>query len=394
MKNLKKLLLVSVFVFVSIILTGCFDLNDKTTLAFASFPKEEYEIDEITEDQFLRSIEITVNSKNTYNLKDFKAVGASVSGITLDQVGKYTLTVTYNGVAITFQYRIVEKNEFEAKIGDVNYTTLEEAFAFANASDTQVTITLLANKIYRNVKGTVFTINKGRSVILNLNGYRIYGLLDNSKSAELIKNNGTLIIDDSTTDKEGALVVEAMYDSDPFNVSVSVISNIGDLTINAGSIINDCGNAGSGSYAIDSLSGSGEPTVIINGGLVESTLYRAIRLFCNSTTLNNTLIINGGTVSSPNNNAIWLQNPNSNSNKGTFYLNGGKVLNGGTYEGTPRYPFNGLTASANFEVVAKGGTVTDCLLDTGYYSEVFAQFVAEGKTIVKNADGTFTITDN
>ena len=89
-----------------------------------------------------------------------------------------------------------------------------------------------------------------------------------------------------------------MYDSDPFNVSVSVISNIGDLTINAGSIINDCGNAGWGSYAIDSLSGSGEPTVIINGGLVESTLYRAIRLFCNSTTLNNTLIINGGTVSS------------------------------------------------------------------------------------------------
>ena len=116
MKNLKKLLLVSVFVFVSIILTGCFDLNDKTTLAFASFPKEEYEIDEITEDQFLRSIEITVNSKNTYNLKDFKAVGASVSGITLDQVGKYTLTVTYNGVAITFNIELLKRMNLKPKL--------------------------------------------------------------------------------------------------------------------------------------------------------------------------------------------------------------------------------------------------------------------------------------
>lgn len=119
-----------------------------------------------------------------------------------------------------------------------------------------------------------------------------------------------------------------MYNSDSMGVSVSVISNNGNLTVNAGSIINEAGNASYGSYAIDSLTGdTWTPVVTINGGLVKSTAYRAIRLFMNSSINKNTLEVTGGTIVGGQL-AIWAQSANTNANIGEI------IISGGTFEST------------------------------------------------------------
>lgn len=343
MKKFKNLFLVCFTLVTLFALTSCLAIDQNTTLQFTTLPEEQYVVDQYSEEEFKETVKITVNGEQVVSLAALEKAGATVSKIDFTTPGKQTIIISYEGALLTFEFYVVRGSTFVAQIGDTNYKTIQEAFAAVEANGEEVTIKLVGNQIIRNASNYVVTVKANQKVKLDLNGYSVKGYFQNDKSVGLVKitANGQLTVEDNSAEQSGALVAEGMYDSDPYNVSLSVISNQqGNLIINSGNIINECGYCAWGAYAIDNLTngGNGEATLTINGGYVKSTAYRAIRLFANGTQYYNTAIINGGTIESPNNNAIWVQQPNANPNLAKLVVgSNATVISGGEYEGTPRY---------------------------------------------------------
>jgi hypothetical protein len=157
------------------------------------------------------------------------------------------------------------------------------------------------------------------------------------------------------------LYVLNAYESDPMNVATSVISAnpMANVTIKSGRIYNACTNSntgmGYGMYGIDVLTNGGtnrDVHLTITGGLVQSKNYRSIRAFCNAPDSTVHITVAGGTVKSEGNYAIWLQNPNSNANRGELIISGGSVV-----PGKGKLPFS-LGSSENISATLIGGTLS------------------------------------
>ena len=217
------------------------------------------------------------------------------------------------------------------------------------------------------------TINKDKEMILNLNGCTITGTDNGTPSFGLIVNKGKLTINDS---KGNGKILLTATQNRGWNAYSSVISNsTGVLVVNGGTIEHLGGT--DMAYGIDNLSGSLAAEATINGGTVKST-YRAIRQFTNSTTAENILTINGGTIEGANK-SIWMQDPNKNANKGTLTVAAKAQLKGDVYlsvtAGSTEWPVSVSIAEA---ALAEGYTVT--------YGNV------PGLYEVKVVDGAWTVT--
>ena len=224
--------------------------------------------------------------------------------------------------------------------GNVYYDDIQAAIDAATA---ETTIVLLKSVRYDNVTATAININAGKKIILDLNGNVIEAKLDNTKSVNLIKVSGStggedvyaeLTVKDSSAGTDGIgdgeLRTTELYNSDPMNVSASVISvnRNGKVVIESGKVINNNTNCAWGAYAIDVLTNTGAQNawLTVNGGLVESNTYRAIRAFCNSETGTAYITVNGGIVRSNGNNAIWMQDSSATKNNvGVLTIAGGVI---------------------------------------------------------------------
>lgn len=241
--------------------------------------------------------------------------------------------------------------------GTVYYDDIQAAI---NAATGETTIVMLKSVSYSNVTTSQLKVNAGKNIILDLNGNVIEAKLDNAKTVNLIQVCGStsgadvyaqLTIKDSSAGADGIgageLRTVELYNSDPMNVSASVISvqRNGKVVIESGKIINNNANCAYGAYAIDVLTNTGAQNawLTVNGGLVQSATYRAIRAFCNSRTGTVYITVNGGVVRSGNNNAIWIQDPTGSvvtPGLGSLTINGGTVESNGYYNGEDRFPIS------------------------------------------------------
>ena len=201
------------------------------------------------------------------------------------------------------------------------YGTFEEA---CNAVESGETVVVLRDYQYSSkITSTLVTIDTGKTVTLDLNGKIIQPILDNTESITVFSVKGDLTIIDSSAGSTGygtgAIETSVAYAVDPWKVSAAVVKTQegGKFTLASGKLIN---NGGRGSYVIDTYQGS---TTIIEGGYIEATNYIGIRMFCNSTTKVDKLIVSGGTFNSKYAN-IWVQNPNASANKSDLIVSGGK----------------------------------------------------------------------
>ena len=245
----------------------------------------------------------------------------------------------------------------EAAIGTTHYDTLAEAVTVGG------TVTLLSDVTL----AAPITVAAGNTVVLDLNGHTISGTDTTSANYGLININpgATLTINDSVG--TGTITLSATTNSG-WNRYSSVISNQrGTLIVNGGTIEHKGGT--DMSYAIDNLTNTGaEPAkTTINGGVIKSA-YIGIRQFCNSTTGNNALEINGGTIEGAKR-SVWMQNPNDKVNDATL------TITDGTFVGAVTVGID------DFDVAISGGT---------FDTDVSA-YVVDGYTVVQNTDGTYIL---
>lgn len=233
-----------------------------------------------------------------------------------------------------------------AQIGDVTYSTLEEAISAVGSS--QATIKLLRNIMYQNTEETK-TIPSDKNIILDLNGYKVTSTIENG----IIENNGILEIIDTSEEKTGTLI----------STTEKVIKNnsSGILTISGGTIENRVNTA------IEN-----EGTLKIQDGIIECS-YSNENINSKYAVYNNGNIeILGGTVSSTGIYSIYNNDVNTiNVIQGTvtggIYNNTTGTINilGGTINGKGYGIHNNDAGIIN----VSGGTVS---AGNGYYSNRYA----------------------
>ena len=165
------------------------------------------------------------------------------------------------------------------------------------------------------------------------------------KQSFLLSGDGKLIT--------GATPTWTWDGSDNYSGSYAsnLITNNGTLTITSGYLENI--STGSAVYVVDNQTNGGSytPTATINGGSLKAVSV-AVRLFCNSTSKMNTVVMNGGVVIGSN--GFSFQNANANANQGTLTISGGTITakNYGVY--LYSYQEDGSKLALNLE----GGTIT------------------------------------
>lgn len=203
---------------------------------------------------------------------------------TAADAANYTITETEdNG---TYTYTVTELPDV-AQIGDVKYKSLAAAVA-AVPDNTPTTITVIADQTI-NVEGYAITIPANKNVVLELNGHEIIGSCVAEGTSALIRNLGTLTIQDNTdTQKngtgEGKIVAGASptwtwdgTDDYTGSYASNLVRNEANLVVNSGYLLNV--STGSAAYAIDNYTAG---DVTINGGKIDAAKASAIRLFSNN----------------------------------------------------------------------------------------------------------------
>ncbi len=267
-------------------------------------------------------------------------------------------------------YSVVEDQV--AKIGDVTYKLLQEAFNAAQDGDEIVVLKEI-------VLTAGVTVAADKVVVLDLNGKTISMQDASNNSAYAIKNNGNLTIKDSA--EGGKITFNSTTPDNSFGYATSTIGNGGHLTIENGLIENT--TVGGASYAVDGIWHTGEASLTINDGTITATKI-AVRQVPFSATAKNTVTINGGTFTGA---TAGLQMFNINNEAklsetiikgGTFYGTYGFYtsftsaqaselatinIDGGTFNGYV-YLYNGNNGSNEYPMTV---AITDGLFNSGAY---------------------------
>ena len=254
--------------------------------------------------------------------------------------------------------------EYVALIGDTKYESLAEAVAAVPADGTETTITMIANEKIQGNAGA--TIPATKNVKLDLNGKTITLEVKEAKGSQLITNNGTLTITDSSEEQTGKLTNAAAEDlpvgSWPsYNYVTNIITNAGTLNVEAGTIQNTAN--GSICYAVDNNSTSNNATLNVKGGTL-TAVGTAVRQFCNSATKENTVNVSGGEIVTNGSAALWIQLPGSNAStapKATLNVTGG-TLSGSSYA---FYDYSSGNAYTNTSYNLSGGTFNGVIFSFG-----------------------------
>ena len=217
-----------------------------------------------------------------------------------------------------------------AQIGSVRYATL--AAAVEAAEDGQdVTIEILRDFTIEGNAGV--TIPADKIITIDLKGKNVKNLVTADAQSQLILNNGTLTITDSSN-TPGSLFNEIADGVHPgswtdYNYSTSIIYNTGTVTVQNGTIRQVAGGGSSNiCFAIDNVGANTSLTV--NGGTLQSG-YIPVRSYIGQ---NKSVAIHGGTLTGLYD--IYLQsNTTLNIDGGTFnaperniiYVDGASTVN-------------------------------------------------------------------
>ena len=280
-----------------------------------------------------------------------------------------------------------------AQIGNTKYTDFGAAVAAWNDG---ATLTLL-----RNVELTdTLTIPAGKAVTLDLNGRTISQKKAQTGAYAMIANKGDLTVKDSVGTGKVSYADITEYTADVGYAS-NTIRNEGVLTIAGGTVENvSSDNVANYGYphAIDAYQGS---VTNITGGTVKSANYDSIRMFCNSTIEATTVNISGGTIV----NRVSFQAPTSNkADYGVLNITGGNfVTTAGVSANVRLLVFS--TDLSQMKATISGGTfdkgvaisnfsganVTWTPITGGTFGTDVSAYLADGYTLVANADGTYTV---
>lgn len=271
-----------------------------------------------------------------------------------------------------------------AYVGTVAYETLAKAFAGQEG-----TIVLLEN--IELTEGVVVAADK--TFTLDLNGKTITGTPTEAAAFAVIANKGNLTVTDNTEAKEGKILCNHNL-APSTGYAVNTITNSGTLTIEAGTIENKSTYTSSNQigYAIDNNSTTGNAVVTIKGGNVTasgSVYYDGIRQFCNSTTLENSVTIEGGEVST-----LWIQNPSNDNEKdvkGSFAITGG-TLNSLYLE--PSANFSGSISGGHVGSISRhqsGDNDIVSFITGGTFGMDVTEFCAFNYVCTSNGNGTYGI---
>ena len=295
-----------------------------------------------------------------------------------------------------------------AKIGETEYATLAEAVAAANANDTIEILSDVTESI---------EIAADKNITLDLNG----NTLTNTNDKHTIENNGTLTINDSSNDKtgtvdnvspaRGALVntdgAKAVLNGGTFKRSEEAgidqnnsggnswytIANNGTIEINKGVTVENKGyfssNMVTGYY--NSPTGTGTPTIIINGGTFTGGVKTVKVDECG------VLVINDGTFTNEKYSCIMNWNKTT-INGGTFTSqNDYSVLNGAWNENaTGELRINDGTFTGDISGTIKvsysnvyTGKIT--AISGGTFDTDVSKYATADRTVMQNPDGTYTV---
>lgn len=219
-----------------------------------------------------------------------------------------------------------------AQIGTTTYTTLTKAFAACNSGET---ITLIKDAdLTKNGYSSKVVLASGKTATLDLNGYSIKAANQEYRG---ITVNGNLTLVDSKDGSTGRIYSESNYSS-TFSRGVVIVKTTGSFTINSGKIytVHPTDPQNNGHFGVEVW---GNGSVIINGGEIEAGWYAIAGSGTEKLTANTNVTINGGTIVSTNDFAIY--NPQKGKvtvNAGTIYGNAGGIamksgdleVNGGT----------------------------------------------------------------
>ena len=322
-------------------------------------------------------------------LIDLEASGSNVAFTDAD------MTVAEVKALFTDPYYVANGN---VTLNDVQVTYAASGYTASGSKyfdNLQDAINEVNNGGYITVRSNIeltqgVTVPAGKEITLGLNGYTITGTPTVAAEFAVITNNGNLTIDDTQNGK--ILCNHNLAPSTGY--AVNTITNNGTLTVVAGTIENKSTYPSSNQigYAIDNNSTTGNAVVTIKGGNVTasgSTYYDGIRQFCNSTTLENSVTIEGGEVST-----LWIQNPsndNEKDDKGSFVITGGTL--GNLY----------LEPSANFSGSISGGHVGSIsrhqsgdndivsFITGGTFGMDVTEFCAFNYVCTSNGNGTYGI---
>lgn len=269
-----------------------------------------------------------------------------------------------------------------AEINGTKYATLQEAVN--NVSEGE-TVVLLNDILIEDLNtSTLLEIKADKKVILDLNGHIVDVKSTKNSNTNVILNNGSLTINDSSEDKTGKISYNYNGPSCNYGSWGSyTISNGNGATfvLNGGTIENTTSVANHIYYAINNTTyGEAVTNVTINDGKVINKNYTAIRNFENASVGKVVLTINGGSVTGTT--AIYLQNPsNKVFSKGELYINGG-TINSTRAEKQAVYVYGyGLENIDGLKIEVNGGTLDG-------YIHVYPE--TEEKEIVTTSD-TFNV---
>ncbi len=329
----------------------------------------------------------------------------------LDYISNNIITFVENGSlgkpSVPYQINFSSPVVNVAKIGDDYYQTLEAAF---NAAETGETILMIDNAELE----TTITIPVEKTVVLDLNGKKItYN--STTQNEAMITNKGNLTINDEV----GTGVINYNYTgaADPsYGKGNYTISNGGTLTINGGyiTIANLSAHA---KYPINNNSTTGDAILVINGGHLYNYNTSAIRQFCNSTTYQNSVTINGGKVEGYC--AVWMQNPGSKEVNGQLSITGGEIKstakayvngeaqledvgsaiyctiagNGGSWDATSAIAITGGTINENV-YLGEESPASMTLYKEAQFNGYVEFDLSEGRELVHNGLSNVTVTKN
>ncbi|MBO4720383.1 MAG: hypothetical protein J5658_10985, partial [Prevotella sp.] len=296
-------------------------------------------------------------------------------------------------------YFTIGDPHYVAQIGDVKYVTLADAVAAVPTDGTETTIVMIDNADPVGINGA--TIAANQNVKLDLNGKTVTLNIDQAKASQLITNKGTLTIVDSSDEQTGKLTNTAaegvsVGNWPEVNFATNIITNSGTLNVEGGTIQNTA--KGSICYAIDNNSTAGNAILNFKGGTATAG-GTVIRQFCNSTTLENTLNISGGTIVTNGSAALWTQLPGSNSSskkKATLNITGGEIKGanyawydysyGDSFEAVNYSISGGKLTGGLYSYAIKDGII-DGFVSGGLFSKaVNGTYIVEGKACVANTE--------
>lgn len=220
-----------------------------------------------------------------------------------------------------------------AGTGVVTADDLVAAVENASEGDTivlgaDITVSELDSLDAKGKNNTFVTIKNGQKITIDLNGHVLDVASNKAVNTNVIANNGSLTIKDSSTAKTGKITFKysgASCNYGGWGTYTITNGNGSTFVLDGGIIENTTSVSNHIFYAINNITyGDAVTNVTINGGDVINKNYTAIRNFENSSTGKVVLTLNDGTIMGTT--GIYIQNPSASvHSKGVINVNGGSV---------------------------------------------------------------------